>query len=385
MTKRILFDLKSCQPIGNTKFHGGGKYGFVVLKRLLELAPQRIAVFYDKNAYLDETMSTMLKSCGITEYYVSDITLYEAARKENGIIYAPLFDRNDVPDDISVIYTQHGLRVLEMPSDSTQKYYALEGGYLWRKAKWMVKGFVCGCNKRNVEKMIRQRLLRNNIDIITVSNHSKYSLQCFFPELSRREIAVFYSPSTIDESISIDGYVNSYGKYYLVVSANRWIKNGYRTLKALDELFSEHPQLDGNVVVTGLSSWSQMKINIRNKKRFVLLGYVDERMLKALYHYAYLLVYGSLNEGFGYPPLEAMREGCPIVASAIASIPEVCGDAVLYFNPFLKNEIKMRIMQMENNAERDMYIQRGFDRQRMIAQKQNNDLDKLCHYILQRV
>ncbi len=382
---KILFDLRACQPIGNTKFHGGGKYGLVVLKRLLELAPQKISVHYDKGAYLDEAMSAMLQSCGVTEYYASDMSLYDAARKESKIVYSPLFARNDIPDDITVIHTQHGLRVLEMPSDSTQKYYAVDGDNLWRKTRRTVKGFVFGRYQQHIENQYRQRLLHKNMDIVTVSNHSKYSLQCFFPELSGREIEVFYSPSTIDDSVSIDGYSNPYGKYYLVVSANRWVKNGYRTLKGLDELFSEHPELDGKVVVTGLSSWSQMKMDIKNKDRFVLLGYVDEPTLKALYHHAYLLVYGSLNEGFGYPPLEAMHEGCPVAASAIASIPEVCGDAALYFNPFLKSEMKMRILQMENAAERDMYIQRGLERQRLVADRQKADLDKLCHYILQRV
>ena len=94
------------------------------------------------------------------------------------------------------------------------------------------------------------------------------------------------------------------------------------------------------------------------------------------------LVYPSLNEGFGYPPLEAMHEGCPVIASAIASIPEVCGDAVMYFNPFLISEIKMRILQMEDSSVRTNYVQKAIDRQIIVEKKQKADLDALCEYLL---
>ena len=323
---KILFNLTATQPIGKTKFHGGGKYGLVVFKRIVELAPEKIAVFYDKDAYLDENALNIIKKYKLPQYYKGAISIYDAARKEGGIIYSPFFAQNDIPSDIKVIQTQHGLRVMEMPSDITQKYYVEENKSFLTFVKQLIKNCFKQRYQYHVEEMHRQRICMDNLITVTVSNHSKYSILSFFPEMSSRNIKVFYSPSTINKNVSVDNYANPYGKYYLVVSANRWIKNGYRTLKGLDELFSEHPNLQGKVVVTGLSSWNQMSIKIKNKERFVLVGYVDEKMLQALYKNAYLLIYGSLNEGFGYPPLEAMYNGCPVIASAIASIPEICGD-----------------------------------------------------------
>ena len=55
--------------------------------------------------------------------------------------------------------------------------------------------------------------------------------------------------------------------------------------------------------------------------------------LVELYRSAAALVFPSLYEGFGLPPLEAMACGCPVAVSRVASLPEVCGDAAVYFDP----------------------------------------------------
>ena len=47
--KKIIFDLSATQPIGNIKFHGGGKYGIVLFKHLCSIEANKVAVFYDRN------------------------------------------------------------------------------------------------------------------------------------------------------------------------------------------------------------------------------------------------------------------------------------------------------------------------------------------------
>ena len=95
------------------------------------------------------------------------------------------------------------------------------------------------------------------------------------------------------------------------------------------------------------------------------LGYVTDAELRALYSQAACLVYPSLYEGFGLPPLEAMMCGCPVVASRAASLPEVCGDAAVYCDPHDPADIARRIEEvMSNEALRVGMKSRGYQRAR---------------------
>jgi glycosyltransferase involved in cell wall biosynthesis len=66
-------------------------------------------------------------------------------------------------------------------------------------------------------------------------------------------------------------------------------------------------------------------------RRVIVVGRVTDAELEAWYRNAALFIFPSLTEGFGYPPLEAMLRGVPVVAARAASLPEVLGDAALYF------------------------------------------------------
>jgi glycosyltransferase involved in cell wall biosynthesis len=80
--------------------------------------------------------------------------------------------------------------------------------------------------------------------------------------------------------------------------------------------------------------------------RVKILGIVDDATLKQYVSHAAALVFPSLYEGFGLPPLEAMAAGCPCIVSTAASLPEVCGDAVLYCDPRDPGSIAKQIMRL---------------------------------------
>lgn len=85
--------------------------------------------------------------------------------------------------------------------------------------------------------------------------------------------------------------------------------------------------------------------------RILRLGPVSDAQLKALYEHAAGLVFPSLYEGFGLPPLEAMASGCPVAASRSASIPEVCSDAVIYFDPHSVDEMAAAMCRLLDDDE----------------------------------
>lgn len=384
--KRIVFDLTKTQPINEIKFHGGAKYGIAIFKKLADIAPEKIVGYYDESKYIDESIIDICNSKNILMEKKENSSIIDVTKKNGGILYSPLFHSAYLTDEtLRIIVTIHGLRVLELPYDENEVLYKQ---FFLKKLKFVQNIYKFLLNRKRQKEYFRnlafhrKSLGKANLSFVTVSNHSKYSLHTFIPQINPSEIKVFFSPSTIDDSISMGTESKNYGKYYLIVSGNRWIKNSARAINALDELFSEHPELSGNVVITGIKHRSEISIDLNNAERFHFLGYVNESKLKELYHNAYLFVYSSLNEGFGYPPLEAMHEGCPVIASAIASIPEICDNAVMYFNPYSIAEIKMRILQMENKDIRNEYITKGYKRESFIREKQDKDLEKLAYYIL---
>lgn len=79
-----------------------------------------------------------------------------------------------------------------------------------------------------------------------------------------------------------------------------------------------------------------------------LLGFVSDAELGHLYRHAAWFVLPSLYEGFGLPAVEAMGNGCPVIAAHAASIPEVCGDAALYFDPLDADSLVAALRRAES-------------------------------------
>jgi glycosyltransferase involved in cell wall biosynthesis len=99
--------------------------------------------------------------------------------------------------------------------------------------------------------------------------------------------------------------------------------------------------------------------------RVQLLGALPQEQLMRYLSHAEALVLPSLYEGFGLPPLEAMACGCPVIVSNVASLPEVCGDAAVYFDPFEPASIAEAILRVQKEPGLRETLQcRGLERAR---------------------
>jgi glycosyltransferase involved in cell wall biosynthesis len=111
----------------------------------------------------------------------------------------------------------------------------------------------------------------------------------------------------------------------------------------------------------------------KDAEKIRFLGFVEESELADLYGKASLFVFPSFYEGFGIPLLEAMSSGIPSAASNRSSLPEIGGDAVLYFDPESAKDIKDCIERLLSNEElREKLKEKGLKRVKMFNWKDHS-------------
>lgn len=102
--------------------------------------------------------------------------------------------------------------------------------------------------------------------------------------------------------------------------------------------------------------------------RIHLTGYVSHQELLSWVGHAHALIMPSLYEGFGLPPVEAMAAGTPVAVARAASLPEVCGDAALYFDPLRVEDIAEKLVAISSNEElRKQLKEKGLERSKMFT------------------
>jgi len=151
------------------------------------------------------------------------------------------------------------------------------------------------------------------------------------------------------------------GPYFLYVGHRYCYKNVPRLLEAFARLRRRWPEARLCFTGTAFNDAERGRIaSLGLAGAVVHAGRVSDERLAVLYAHAAALVYPSLYEGFGLPLLEAMRCGCPVAASNTSSVPEVAGDAALYFDP-LDTEAMVQAMErtLADTAVRAALVARG--------------------------
>lgn len=110
--------------------------------------------------------------------------------------------------------------------------------------------------------------------------------------------------------------------------------------------------------ITGDAALVEKADSLEGRVQFT--DYIAHEEMEQYFVHADALVFPSIYEGFGLPPLEAMACGCPVVVSHSASLPEVCGESIIYFNPHSTQEIADAILKVLNDTKlRAKQIQQG--------------------------
>jgi len=209
--------------------------------------------------------------------------------------------------------------------------------------------------------------------IIAISNHNKNDIIKNFKIDSNKIEVIYPGLDSKFVKISDDNILNDFRQTYSLPERYLLYLGTDYPHKNLKNLFLSFKQLINNknfkdlyLVVAGESRYGKDYLvnEIEEiKDNLILLDHFPERNIVELYNGALAFIYPSLYEGFGFPPLEAMACGIPVIASKATSIPEVVGDAGLIVDAENIDELSKAMEKLLTDTElQEALIERGYER-----------------------
>lgn len=247
--------------------------------------------------------------------------------------------------------------------------------------KWLIQTRKNREREKTLQSMQRVMAMvcaNPKVHLIAVSEYTRRSLQYNFG-IPAEKISVFYSPERIyaeaKETIENDvlqNMVESGHRYYLLVNANRVQKNPYKAIHA----FEKFVKMSGEeTTLLALSYQGNDTAHVKS------LPWLSDSDLANAYKHCYALIYPSFFEGFGYPPIEAMHYGKPVLCSYCTSMPDIFEDAPIWFSPLYETGIFEALYKL-NDTNYEEYVKHSKLQYEKIAKRQQNDLQKLIQLLI---
>ncbi|GIW64802.1 MAG: glycosyl transferase family 1 [Patescibacteria group bacterium] len=280
------------------------------------------------------------------------LPLYLRKHKEIDVLFSPA---HYIPRFLNIpsVVTIHDLSYLYYPQDFLKKdLYQLKNWteYSLKKAKKIIA----------VSKTTKKDIIKN------------YSI----PE---EKITVIYNGFEKNIKYQIKDVKNKKIKnpYILYVGTLQPRKNIETLIKAFEKFKHFYPEF--KLTIAGKKGWLYEKIfelvkDLGLENDIYFTDYVTDIQLIFLYKNAFCFVLPSFYEGFGIPILEAMSYSCPVIASFASSLPEVGGDACLYFDPENVFDLveKLKLLKEDKKLAKDL-IKKGYQRIKQFSWKKCAD------------
>jgi glycosyltransferase involved in cell wall biosynthesis len=226
-----------------------------------------------------------------------------------------------------------------------------------------------------------KKIAQKSKKIITVSTSTKNDL-CSIFGIDQNKISII--PSGISEKFRIidrnDGkllqvkqkYKLPY-KFILYLGTIEPRKNIIGIIRAYNQLqkFASHEKMENianyKLVIAGSSGWLSEKIfaeikKSKNKENIQVVDFIEDEDKEYVFNLASLFVYPSFFEGFGFPPLEAMSCGVPVIVSNSSSLPEVVGNGGIMIDPNKPDEIFEAMKEILTTPElKKKLIEKGLE------------------------
>lgn len=344
-------------------FTGIGRYTFELVKRLISNHPEHDWVLfmnapeYEKYSFPKNVKKVKTQA---RHYSLAEQTSFLKALNQEkcDLIHFPHFN-------LPLFYKKPYIVTIH---DTTISYFPGK-----KKNKWW--------HKAAYNLIIRHAIFGSEA-IISVSENTKKDIIQLYRANPHKITSIHnglgkdFKPASQKKQEAIQKKYNLSPNFLLYTGVWREHKNLVRLLRAFSILFRKNIVEDLQLVIAGKEDpfYPEVKETIQSlglEKQVKLVGFVPTQDLSPLYSAAMVYVFPSLYEGFGFPPLEAMSTKTPVAASNTSSIPEVCADAALYFNPYEVSDISQKVEQIIRDKKlQNHLIKKG------LKQIQKYDWDK---------
>lgn len=211
----------------------------------------------------------------------------------------------------------------------------------------------------------KKLLMEKATKIIAISNSTKNDILQIYPHINPDKIEVVYIAHALipETDVAVE-----LPEYYILFIGNRSLyKNFNFFIEAVTPLLKKSPDL--YIMCAGGNAFDEQELQLLEKLQIVnqvIQRNFEDPELGAYYKNAKCFVFPSQYEGFGIPVLEAMACGCPVVLAHHSSLPEVAGEAGVYFNLNDAKDLQAKItLLLEDETERQSYVSKGLDRSKL--------------------
>jgi glycosyltransferase involved in cell wall biosynthesis len=214
--------------------------------------------------------------------------------------------------------------------------------------------------KNDPALIYKSKLIYKADHIIAISEYTKNELLYFFDKLNPDNISVIHHGNSLDSNI--ENEFHNLGRYLLFTGGRSLYKN---FLPLIDSISSLLIKYDIRLICTGAPFTAKELRHFEEKKiaNMVVHHYVSDEELFSLYKNAIAFIFPSVYEGFGIPILESFAASCPVVLSNASCLPEIAGDAAVYFDPQSTDEIAAAVERIVTDSNlREVLIEKGRER-----------------------
>lgn len=343
---RIAINTRFLLP---TKMEGFGWYTYEVCKRLVEMHPEHMFIFffdrpYDPKFIFGKNVEPVVVNPParhpILFYIWFEWSIKRALKKHKADLFFSPDGYLSLGSDVKQIGVIHDINFEHHPEDLPK-------------------------SALNYLKKYFPKFARKADHIITVSEYSKQDI-CSTYQINEAKVSSIWNgatdafkPISESEQAKVKADFTEGQDYFLFVGAIHPRKNVIRLLKAFDE-FKKATNAPTKLLIVGEALWGnptfKEAISHENQSEVIFTGHLSLEHLTKIMASAKLLTYVPYFEGFGIPLVEAMKCGTPVLAGNRTSLPEIGGDAVLYCDPFDIGDIAKQMMELDANETLRMQL-----------------------------